>query len=175
MIYNRNFIINPGSEFKNRKPLLMWTAIHFDIVAPRDGIITHANSKRHLLYLCSVIHHALWLVYGFYGAECELRWCEYFYTSLHQSNLNANSALPTSKRSTDTAKLCEELSELTASPSTASRFTWLPLILLTKQLIPMAVNLISIDRHTQTHYINNSICGQNILHCFSLLKLLLVF
>lgn len=37
----------------------------------RDGIITHANCKRHLLYLCSVIHHTLLLVYGFYGAECE--------------------------------------------------------------------------------------------------------
>lgn len=40
----------------------------FDILASRDGIITHANSKRHLLYLCGVIHHPLWLVYG-------LLWC----------------------------------------------------------------------------------------------------
>lgn len=46
-------------ELKNREPLLMRTAIHFDILALRDGIITHANSKSYLLYLCGVIHHVL--------------------------------------------------------------------------------------------------------------------
>lgn len=82
MKYCRNFIINPqGLKSQlvwfavNAFTSERWTAIHFDIVAVRDGIITHANCKRHLLYLCSVIYHTLWLVYGFCGAECERCWC----------------------------------------------------------------------------------------------------
>lgn len=84
-----------GSVFKNRKPLLMHTrpSILIYLLASagetRARTIIHANSKRHSLYLCGVIHHTLWLVYGLYGAECEwmplsLTDCVYIYIYIYR-------------------------------------------------------------------------------------------